>query len=254
MKVVGHRGASNVAPENTMVGFRVARELGADGIELDVHATAGGELVVIHDYAVDRTTDGAGLVFDLSLGEVLQLDAGSWFGDAFAGEPVPRLSEVLALDAVEFEIELKGFGWDFVAEAVTAVRDAGALDRTEFTSWNTPMLMSLKRRFPLARIGVFSRRREDWMPEVVFERTVVGVAEFVPADVVHVHARDITVSIVDQLHGLGCTVHANDAATADEVRRVIEIGADRLSTDDLETALAVRSCMRRRTIESQSDT
>lgn len=227
-----------------MAAFRAARDLGADGVELDVHATRDGELVVIHDYTVDRTTDGTGLVLDLCVDEMSRLDAGSWFSDAFAGEPVPRLSEVLALDTVEFEVQLNGFGAGFMMATAAAVDEAGVLDRAEFTSWNTPMLMALKQRLPAARIGLFSRRRERWMPDALFERTIVDASEFVPADVVHVHVRDITVTIVEKLHDLGRQVHASDAATAADVRRAIVCGADRLSTDDPETAVAVRQSMR----------
>jgi glycerophosphoryl diester phosphodiesterase len=244
LKVVGHRGASKVAPENTMAAFRAARDAGADGVELDVHTTADGELVVIHDHAVERTTNGTGLTFELPWAALSRLDAGSWFSDAFVGERVPRLADVLALDSIEFEVELKGFGADLMMGAVAAVVDAGALDRTEFTSWNTPMLMALKERFPAARIGLFSPHREDWMPDAVFERGIIGAAEFTPADVVHVYAAEITPSIVEQLHRDGRRVHANDAASGDEVRRAIECGADRLSTDDPATAVAIRSSPR----------
>jgi hypothetical protein len=82
------------------------------------------------------------------------------------------------------------------------------------------------------------------MPEALFERTVVDASQFVPADVVHMHARDITATIVEKLHDLGRQVHANDPATAAEVRRAVVCGADRLSTDDPETALAVHRSMR----------
>jgi glycerophosphoryl diester phosphodiesterase len=127
--------------------------------------------------------------------------------------------------------------------AAAAVDEARALDRTGFTSWDTPMLMALKERLPAARIGLFSRRREAWMPDALFERTILDASVFVPADVVHVHARDITMTIVERLHDLGREVHANDAATAADVRRAIACGADRLSTDDPETAVAVRASM-----------
>jgi glycerophosphoryl diester phosphodiesterase len=164
VRIVAHRGAATVAPENTMAAFRAARDLGADGIELDVHATADGELVVLHDFTVDRTTDGTGRIFELPMAEVGRLDAGSWFGTAFAGEPVPRLSEVLALERLELEVELRVFTMASMLGALHLVEAAGALDRTEFTSWNTSMLVTLKGHAPRARIGLFSRRREPWMP------------------------------------------------------------------------------------------
>jgi len=228
-----------------MAAFRLARDHGADGIELDVQETVDGELVVIHDFAVDRTTDGSGQVVDLTAAAVARLDAGGWFSDSFAGEPVPRLSEVLALDALELEVELKAFSRDFMARTVKAVEEAAALDRTEFTSWNTPMLMALRQDFPGARIGIFSPRRGAWMIDSVFERTILGLAEYVPAAVVHVHAADVTASIVGELHDRGHLVLANDAKSADEIRRAIDCGADRLTTDDPAKAVGVRSETRR---------
>src|SRR3954452_18398025 len=88
--VLGHRGASAYAPENTFAAFDLAVEMGADGIETDVRATRDGVLVLLHDETVDRTTDGTGVVAELNRAQVDALDAGSWFGVAYAGERVPQ--------------------------------------------------------------------------------------------------------------------------------------------------------------------
>ena len=74
--VIAHRGASAYAPENTMPAFEKALELGAEGIELDVHMTADGEIVVIHDHTIDRTSNGKGMVKDLTLDEIKKFDFG----------------------------------------------------------------------------------------------------------------------------------------------------------------------------------
>ena len=92
---LGHRGAREVAPENTLASFHKALELGADGIELDVMLSRDKRVVVIHDRRIDRTTDGTGRVEDLSLAELKALDAGSWFGGDYAGERIPTLEEVV---------------------------------------------------------------------------------------------------------------------------------------------------------------
>jgi glycerophosphoryl diester phosphodiesterase len=104
-----HRGASRTAPENTLAAFRAAEKAGADGIELDVHLSREGVPVVMHDERVDRTTDGRGEIRRLSLRALRQLDAGSWFSPAFAGEPVPALEEVLRWggDRMRLNIEIK---------------------------------------------------------------------------------------------------------------------------------------------------
>jgi glycerophosphoryl diester phosphodiesterase len=232
MKVVGHRGASAHAPENTLASFRRAMADGADGIEFDVHRSFDGVFVVVHDFLVDRTTDGSGLVSDLRSEVLTSLDAGSWFSPAFRGESIPCLDQVLDLADVEFELEAKFFGRPDLEALVAHVQSAKVLDRIEFTSSNTPMLMALKRLEPAARIGVFSRRREPWMVEAVFESFVVSQAEFAEADVVHVHAEDITPALADRLRRNGHTVHANDATGPDDVERALRSGADRTSTDD----------------------
>jgi glycerophosphoryl diester phosphodiesterase len=108
--VVGHRGAMGHCPENTLVSFERGLELGADWIEMDVHLSRDGELVVIHDETVDRTTNGSGLVQERTLAELKELDAGSWFGAAYVGQRIPTLGEVLDWARVRgaiLDIEIK---------------------------------------------------------------------------------------------------------------------------------------------------
>lgn len=93
--VIGHRGNSGLAPENTIVSLRQAFDLGADVVEVDVQFAADGVIVAMHDTTVDRTTDGTGDVAGMTLAQLKTLDAGSWFSDEFAGERVPTLSEFL---------------------------------------------------------------------------------------------------------------------------------------------------------------
>lgn len=95
--VAAHRGASRVAPENTLAAFDMAIKLGATALELDVQMTADEEIVVIHDWTLHRTTNGQGRVSEKSLAELRSLDAGSWFSGTFAGERIPLLDEVLSL-------------------------------------------------------------------------------------------------------------------------------------------------------------
>lgn len=97
--VIGHRGAAATAPENTLAGIRQASELGALWIEFDVKLTRDGHAILMHDERLERTTDGAGRVAETTLAEVKRLDAGSWFGPAFRGEPVPTFEEALGLCA-----------------------------------------------------------------------------------------------------------------------------------------------------------
>jgi glycerophosphoryl diester phosphodiesterase len=95
-RVLGHRGAVASAPENTLAGFRTAAALGVRWVEFDVRLTYDGSCILLHDETVERTTNGAGRARDLTLAELQRLDAGSWFGPAFAGERIPTLEEAIA--------------------------------------------------------------------------------------------------------------------------------------------------------------
>src|SRR5438132_13595865 len=92
--VIAHRGASAAAPENTLAPFRLAADLGADGIELDVRGTAYGQLVVLHAASVNRTTDGTGRVAALTPHQLRRVEPGKKFGPSLLGERSPRLPQV----------------------------------------------------------------------------------------------------------------------------------------------------------------
>ena len=105
-----HRGASGYFPENTMIAFEKAIDLGCDAIETDVQMTSDGALVLIHDESVDRTTDGSGLVKDYSYNELRKLDAGSWYDKKFSSERIPTAEELIILaksKGIKINFELK---------------------------------------------------------------------------------------------------------------------------------------------------
>ncbi len=158
--VFGHRGASAEAPENTIAAFLRARELGADGIELDVTLTRDGVPVIIHDDTVDRTTDGHGLIRNMTILEVKQLDAGSWKSPEFKGETIPTLAEVFdALQdwitpagssraprgLVNVEIKSSGFKTDGVERAVVnLIANKNLESRVLISSFNPLALYRIK--------------------------------------------------------------------------------------------------------------
>src|SRR3989441_7724182 len=130
------RGASGTCPENTLIAFARAAALGAHMIELDVQLTRDGQVIVMHDWTLERTTDGAGAVRERSLAEIRRLDAGAWFGSAFRGTRVPTLAEVLAAVALPVNVELKPVGDDGLeARALAVTASAGALGRVVFSSF-----------------------------------------------------------------------------------------------------------------------
>ncbi|MBQ9745400.1 MAG: glycerophosphoryl diester phosphodiesterase [Clostridia bacterium] len=147
MRVAAHRGFSEKYQENTMEAFRAAISAGVDEIETDVRMSADGELVLIHDDAVDRTTDGTGKICDLTLAEIRALDAGVKKGEAFAGERVPMLRELLELvknSGVTLDIELKEYPTEgrearaFAAcdKVIAMLDEYGFAGRCVINSWN----------------------------------------------------------------------------------------------------------------------
>ena len=156
--VFAHRGASYDAPANTLTAFRVAREMGADGVELDTSLTADGVPVVIHDLHVDETTDGTGRVKDFTLQAIKKLDAGSHFDHAFKEEHIPTLEEALleVSPALLVNVELKSVdGRDnglekAVLEVITRTNMAA---RVIISSFNPLALRRFHRVAPTIPIG-----------------------------------------------------------------------------------------------------
>lgn len=166
--VLGHRGSPLAAPENTMLAFRLAREEGADGVELDVHPSSDGVPVVIHDMGLERTTDGEGIVAALPW-EVIE-EARS------RGEPVPRLEEAArwaAESGAWLNVEIKSPGVE--AAAIGAVEDAGVMERTFFSSFRPEIVARVARLAPEAARFLLTERWNDAVREEVRRLEVHGV-------------------------------------------------------------------------------
>lgn len=154
----GHRGHSLGSPENTLAALRANRALGGSTAEIDAVLTADGEIVVLHDLSVDRTTDGTGVVADMTLSQVQALDAGAWFGAEFAGERVPTLAQTLALAeeiGLGLEVEIKERrDLPRFAKALAALLEDPALKaRVMVISFDHVSLHWLKTQIPGIRTG-----------------------------------------------------------------------------------------------------
>ena len=162
--VIGHRGASGYAPENTMVSFERALALRADAIELDVHPTSDGELIVMHDPTLDRTTNGHGLISAHTLAQIRELDAGSWFDPAFKGERVPTLHEVLewAHGRTKVVIEIKQgpiFYSNIVEQLIAALERDGMRGEVLVISFDHYSVRRVKELAPEIATGVLYAAR-----------------------------------------------------------------------------------------------
>lgn len=157
--IFGHRGACGYAPENTLEAFRLALQQGADGYELDVHMTKDGELVVIHDETVDRTTDGTGLIRDLTLKQIKALDA-SCGKEAYRGAKVPTLREALELvqgTRYIVNVEIKTDEWFYpeLEEKILAlVKELGLEEQVIYSSFNHFTLQKIRALKPDAKTGM----------------------------------------------------------------------------------------------------
>ncbi|TCC59404.1 glycerophosphodiester phosphodiesterase [Kribbella pittospori] len=150
MIITGHRGALGTEPENTLRSFRRAVVDGCDEIELDLRVTADGELVIMHDATVDRTTSGSGEVAAMSYDEVRSLDAG-------LGEVVPTWAETVAEIGVRFQAEVKAV--DAIPLLVESLQaDPSLAARTMVTSFHPEILLAVRRALPTASTGrIFGR-------------------------------------------------------------------------------------------------
>lgn len=248
IKTIAHRGVSNRAPENTMAAFKQALQMGCDYIELDVHMTLEGDLAVIHDTTVDRTTDGTGRVRDLIRNEIKQFDAGSWFGPSFAGEKIPLLEEVL--DAfggkIGLLIELKKPS--LYPGLVERVVDLLKKRHFRFTSQSHPIMVQsfdiqALRQFyqlmPEVPIGVLISRKGKMKQRMLRE-----FAQF--ADYVNPKKSLIDPQSVSLVHSLGMEMMAWTLQKQENLLPLLYAGVDGIITDDPVFARMGKSLQRNR--------
>ncbi|MCX7635617.1 MAG: glycerophosphodiester phosphodiesterase family protein [Syntrophales bacterium] len=224
MRFFAHRGASGHEPENTLRAFRRALELGATWIETDVFAVEG-ELVVIHDAHLERTTDGHGVVADSSLAYLRRLDAG-------AGERIPLLREVLELIAgrAGINIELKGPGTPpLVASLIATFTTTGRMAGDDFlvSSFDRRLLRHFRRLSPSIPIGLLYRGYPRFYPRH---------AQELQASSLHIPQRVVTRPLVAEAHGHGLKVFVYTVNSHADVDRMVTMGVDGVFTDFPELA------------------
>lgn len=146
--ILAHRGASGYAPENTMEAFELAGKMGSDGIELDVHFTADGEVVVLHDEKIDRTSNGQGLVTDYTLSELKAMDFGyHFYSEQRKGVKIPTLDEVYELVAplgMIVNVEIKSTNPDIVKVCDIIAERHGMRDNIIYSSFNHFQIQKVK--------------------------------------------------------------------------------------------------------------
>jgi glycerophosphoryl diester phosphodiesterase len=225
--IIGHRGAAGEAPENTLASFALALRQGADGIELDVHPTKDGRIAVCHDPTLDRTTTGKGWIYQQTYDEIRQADAGSWFGERYAGERVPLLDEVFDLvpPGILINVEVKHAYEGLMEQALLDfLRARGRFEDVVISSFDHKCAVRIKRAEPRAQIGLL------YTANLVSH---AGYARSLGADVLSLHPYHQLIGAEDvaeaRRHGL--KTYPYTANSEDDLRRLIDAGVSGIITD-----------------------
>lgn len=242
-QAVAHRGGAALAPENTLAAFRSGLAHGADALELDVHLSLDGRLVVIHDPAVDRTTDGTGLVADLSLSQLKALDAAARFKGPDSGrQEIPTLEEVLELltaagnERVGLQLEIKlradGSRYPGITEAlVSELRAWSMVERTTVISFDLAYLQAIARLEPglrtCALVGKDYFRSAAFAPSAAIARSLAELG----VDGVGVREQNLDRELYEALRREGLGVGAWTVDDPGRMRSLATLGVDFITSN-----------------------
>ena len=232
-KIIGHRGGAAGYPENTFASFKKAVEIGADGVEFDVHLTKDKKLVVIHDERVDRTTNGSGYIKDLTLRELKNLDAGSYFSPKFAGERILTLEEALELtrssNLINIEIKNNIIKYKQIErEVVSIIKKMNLESKVICSSFNHYSIALVKQLSPEIKTGLLyvSRLYKPWI-----------YAKRMGVEAIHPHYYSLSSDIINHCHKNNIKVHAWTIDDKNALKQVISKGVDTIITSYPERAL-----------------
>ncbi len=224
-KIFAHRGFSGKYPENTMLAFEKAVEIGVDGIELDVHLTKDNELVIIHDEDIRRTCDGEGLVKDMTLSELKKFDASATFRGVYGFCGIPTLREYFELvkdTNIITNIELKTGVYEYRTieqRVIDMIREFGLEEKIILSSFNHFTIMRCKDIAPEIKRGFLSG---DWL---------VDFGKYTSEKDVHCcHPWHITLSEenVEEMHNAGCEINTWTVNEYEDIVRLADMGVDSL--------------------------
>ncbi|NMB12546.1 MAG: glycerophosphodiester phosphodiesterase [Firmicutes bacterium] len=225
--IIGHRGAMGHAPENTLASFRKAIDMGATMLELDVHLTKDGELVVIHDHELARTTTGSGLVEDMTLTEVRSFDAGITMGANYQGERVPTLQEVMELiDAqTALNIEIKAGRQIYpgiVSRLLEVISHYGLGDRVVISSFHRAYLREVVQKAPKIEVALlYAEALPQVLDEAIQERW----------QGLHPWYRIIDRDLIDGARRRGLSVRAWTVNQLPEMVSLVKLGVNGICTN-----------------------
>lgn len=237
--VIAHRGASSLAPENTMAAVYAALNLGVDMVEVDVHSTLDGELVVIHDATVNRTSNGNGYVQRLTLEEIRELDAGSWFRRGFYQEKIPTLREVLEAvkDKSILLIELKEP--DIEGRTIELVRELDASDQVILQSFDYVQIQKAKQLAPEIHT-IFLVNRPNYGSEPIQAALwMLDIVQTVGASGLSVHYNWCTPELVSLAAERDVDVYVWTVNRRSKLRKSVTAGVKGIVTNKPQTLLSL---------------
>ncbi|WP_419954272.1 glycerophosphodiester phosphodiesterase [Neobacillus niacini] len=229
---VAHRGATGYAPENTIAAFDKGVEMKADYIEIDVQRSKDGELVIIHDNTVDRTTDGTGYVKDLTFDQIRSLDAGSWKGEQFTGERIPTFDEILERyhGKTGILIELKspelypGIEAQVAQKLIERNLDKPQNEKIIIQSFNFESMKLTNSLLPKVPIGVLTSNRAHTTEQALKEFATY-------ADYFNPSYGIVSKELVDQVHSLGMKIQSWTVRSHEAAQFLLDMNVDGIITD-----------------------
>ncbi len=227
-KVIAHRGGRKWAPENTMIAFKKSLDVHVDGIELDIHRCKSGELVVIHDENVGRTTNGTGLVKDLTYLELKRLGAGAWFHSEFKSEHLPLLSEVLELidgkAVLNIEIKNAPVGYPGIEDdLIKLLSTYKHPDKIVISSFDHELLQRLHKKAPQYKVAILV---DGLLVNLGKYAAGVGAKAWNPGFEL------IRADNVAQAHKDGLEVNVWTVNKPEQWKEAVEMGVDGIITDN----------------------
>ena len=247
-KIIAHRGANRFAPQNTLPAFQKAIELGADGLENDVHLTKDGVIVICHNYSIDETSNGKGKIADYSFDELRKFDFGSYFSPEFAGTQIPRLEEFLdlcrSLEIINIEIKPPlQKNSPIVRQTLDMVKDFGLFDHLLISSFSSDVLVACKEIDSRTKTGMlYSIDEKECAHLEELTDDCVRFAQNIKADALHPFLMFVDEEYIENCHKAGIAVNPWTVNQPYAISTFAEWGVDGVITDTADVArIAIES-------------
>ncbi|MFX0081961.1 MAG: glycerophosphodiester phosphodiesterase [Candidatus Hodarchaeota archaeon] len=225
--MVAHRGASNIAPENTLKAFEKAIELNADYIEFDVHQSKDGEIVIMHDGNTLRTTGQFGIIKKMTLEELKKLDCGE-------GESIPTLHELieLAKEKIKLNCEIKVRG---IAEKIVKIlRESNLINTTIISSFKHDVLLTIHKLEPGIKLASLGPTRIGWMKSWLSRKKLLSLAIKNKFYAVNPFYKLITQKFITRAHNNNLKIFPWTVNSESKIKRLINLGIDGIITNEVD--------------------